>query len=179
MVSLQLEAMENLAETTTVAPDLMTSDVALVRLRAWTGLSVAELADFLGVARRSLYHWSAGTGRPRKDERLLGLASAIQPMGEAWQPWQLRQWLTSESHGIRNDVHQGDLASVSQKVSEAMRAPMRVLQPLREQETSEVEALDSDALLRHYAAATTPRHQAGRNQAWVPREVVDSSETGE
>jgi DNA-binding transcriptional regulator YiaG len=175
----EFEAMESLAETKAVTPDSMTSDVALDRLRAWTGLSVTELADFLGVARRSLYHWSAGTGRPRKDERLLGLASAIKPLGETWKPWQLRQWLTSESQGIRNDIRQGDLAAVVQKVDAAMRAPRRVLQPFRDQATSEVEALDGDALLRQYVAATSPRNQVSRNEAWIPRELVDSAEIDE
>lgn len=149
---------------------------AVERLLLWTGLSAEGVADLLGVTRRSLYHWSSGTTRPRHQERLLGLVKALEPAAGSWASWELREWLAQ--HDARQLVLSGDMTSLRRHLEDSVRpSAIRRLQPARAEFREEVEPLDSAALQRHYRSAIEPRPVGvGRRETeiYVPRELTDS-----
>jgi hypothetical protein len=151
----------------------LTPSKAVELLRAWTGLPVTELADLLGVARRSLYHWSTGVARPRHEGRLFGVVRAIQPLAQTWQTWELRDWLSTDE--IKTLVQTASTPELSRQVDAAVRSG--ATSRLRLASTGlheEVQPLELAAISRHLASIGQPRLPRPRAVPYEPRELTDS-----
>jgi len=166
-----------LQELASEGRDQIEPSQAVERLRSWTGLSVGEIADLLGVARRSLYHWSTGATRPRREERLLGLVRALEPLSRSWEPWELRKLLLSSDPHQRHLLEAGDFSSLIALASVEDR-PSRPSRLRRAQVTQgpEVEPLETEALLRHFQLVMVPRVPSDQVRRFRPRELTDSPE---
>lgn len=145
---------------------------AVERIREWTGLSVAGVAELMGVARRSLYHWTTGATRPRDEARLLGLARVLQAYAGTVEPWELRRWLTTAA--VREAVRSGDMPRVRRALGDALRSSTPPqLQPARPDLREEVVELAPSVLYSHYLAAA-PRRTARSAASKRPLELTDS-----
>lgn len=151
----------------------LTPSQAVELLRAWTGLPVTELADLLGVARRSVYHWSTGEARPRHEARLFGVVRAIQPLAQTWQAWELRDWLSTDE--IKTLVQTASAPELSRKVDAAVRsvgtARLRLAATGLQEE---VQPLELTAISRHLGSIVQPRVGRQRAVPYEPRELTDS-----
>jgi hypothetical protein len=154
-----------------IAGDDLTPSRAIDLLRAWTGLPVTDLADLLGVARRSVYHWSTGEAKPRRQTRLLGVVRALEPLARSWQSWEFRDWLLTPE--VRALVQAAPVEDLSRQVEEAVASRsftrLRQAQPAYRQE---VVPLGIEAIGRHLAYVNdeiNPRALASRRE---PRELV-------
>lgn len=146
---------------------------ALRRLRQWTGLSVGGVADLLGVARRSLYHWTSGATRPRQATTLFGLVRVLEPFSAVAEPWELLGWLRDAQ--VEEALRQSDLEAVRRMLGEALGARgVAVLNPVRPDHHEEVEPLEATEIRRYFLAAAKirPTRTVVRR---IPRELTDSA----
>lgn len=145
---------------------------AVERIKGWTGLSVAGIAELLGVARRSLYHWTAGATRPRQEAALLGLVRALEPFSGSVEPWELRRWL--EASEAQAAVRAGDAARLHRLLADALRSSSpRALRPARAGYREEVEPLSPADLQRHFLSSS-PSREARQVARIRPLELTDS-----
>jgi DNA-binding XRE family transcriptional regulator len=95
--------------------------VLLTRLREWMGLTMTQLAETLGVSRRTLYSWiEAGRFSRENENRLLDLAAAIQPLAERWKPNVVRNWLFSGSPNRGELIRGGRLQELATEIEESL-----------------------------------------------------------
>lgn len=153
--------------------DDLTAPKAVDLLREWTGMPVTDIAELLGVARRSLYHWATGVARPRHEARLLGVVRTLRPLGESWDPWELREWLGKAE--VRTAVRSGALPDLALQVhAAAATRPVHRLAVAPPGLEEEVEPLDATALGRALSAATQRRAPRLRRPGYEPPELTDS-----
>ncbi len=153
--------------------DNLTPSKAIDLLRAWTGLPVTDLADLLGVARRSVYHWSTGAAKPRQEARLLGVVRALEPLSQFWQAWELREWLSTTE--ARTLVQSAPVPELSRQVEAAVRrGTIGRLHQAPAALHEEVLPLDSAAIERHLLSVVQQRTPRRRPRPYEPRELTDS-----
>jgi hypothetical protein len=152
----------------------LTPSRAVDLLRAWTGLPVTDIADLLGVARRSVYHWSTGSAKPRQEARLFSIVRALEPLSQSWKAWEFREWLQTPE--IRTLVQEGPTSELSRRVDVAVETrAIRRLRPAAMTVQDDVLPLDESAIDRFLAGATARRGPRRRVEIREPRELTDSS----
>lgn len=152
-------------------PQPLSTSEALERLRAWTGLTTTGIAELLGVARRSLYHWTSAGVRPRQEGRLLNLVEAIEPYAGRVESWQLRDALVSSD--AREAVADGDREAIRLVVEQTIeRRPHRLRRAGGE--ASAEPAPIGMAELREYLHGVSAPVRRDRAATYVPRELSDS-----
>lgn len=157
-------------------------DEMVNQLRDWTGLNATELADLLGVSRRTLYHWvETGGASPENRLKLERVFHSMRALGESWSPVRIRQWLSSLGQGLLQELRTGDTSEFERCVRHALVRPEiplfrahRVITDSRA-EADPIGPL-SEAERALILAAFSTRREGATTQEWIPPELTDSVE---
>lgn len=100
-------------------PRLIAADL-VEQLRDSASLSMGDVANLLGVSRRSAYTWREGRA-PRADTatKLQLIAAAIRPLASEMNPTELRTWLISGEPRPTDLIRSGDLAAFAAAAEES------------------------------------------------------------
>lgn len=149
-------------------------------LRSSTGLGMQELAEALGLSRRTLYFWlERGAASPEGEQRLAGVRFALEPLTRSsWEPAQRRRWLVEGDPAPAALLAAGDYDSVREQAEAEIRRRSQVRQARRlepeSQLAAEVADVDElDEVARSVALAAFSRaRQRTSTKSWVPPEVT-------
>ena len=156
------------------------SPAELVRhIRDTAGLTAEELAQVVGVSRRTLYHWLAGgSPAPENWRRVVSFADLIRPMANRWGPARTAAWLIHDQAVIERLPFPDDPAVLGELVDEALAAdeiPMISVGPASEAgsitDVEEIAPLSSSELSHALTVFRQPRAVVGTEE-WSPRELA-------